>query len=279
MSPLSPLSDASPLKTSPSRKTVNELLPPAENIILIASGKGGVGKTWFSISLAHLLAQKSKRILVFDGDLGLANIDIQLGLTPESDLGSVLEGTVSFDDAIFTYSPAGFDILAGRSGSGALAQLDFAQLTRIREELRLQALRYDWVFIDLGAGIGGTVRSLTPIASKCLLIINDEPTAITDGYAFLKVTRRTCPHIDFEIVINQADSEHAGQETFEGFARVCERFINYKPTLGGIIRRDPHVKDAIRNQTSIVTRFPESTAVKDLAKISSKLVNLQKQPA
>src|ERR1700728_1653179 len=104
------------------------------NMIAIASGKGGVGKTWFAITLAHALAKKGKHVLLFDGDLGLANVDIQLGLTPERDLGAVVEGTSTLPAAVTHYTEGGFDILAGRSGSGNLAMMTTQKLSELRND-------------------------------------------------------------------------------------------------------------------------------------------------
>ncbi len=248
---------------------------PAPNITLIASGKGGVGKTWFTISLAHQLASDGKRVLIFDGDLGLANIDIQLGINPNHDLGDVIEGTCSFRDAITTHPIANtqntFDILPGRSGTGSLAQLPLERLSLLREDLKALAGSYDHVFIDLGAGIGGIVKSLTPAAAKCILVMNDEPTSLTDGYAFLKVTKRNHPELDISILINAADSQSQGESTFNGFNTVCKKFLNFSPHCIGIIRRDHHIKDAIRHQTALITRHPNSDAVKDVSKIAKQV--------
>lgn len=239
-----------------------------KNIVMIASGKGGVGKTWFSITLAHTLAARNQKVLVFDGDLGLANVDIQLGLNPDHDLGDVVEGRIDFKGAITSYKDGGFDIMAGRSGSGTLSDLSPARLSMVREELKNAAKSYDWVLIDLGAGIGGIVKSLTPAAGKCLLVINDEPTSITDAYAFLKVTRRNHPHLSLDILVNHADSTTQGHQTYEGFAAVCEKFLNYKPALAGIIHRDTHIKDSIRHQMALTKRFPDSKAAKDVARVA-----------
>src|SRR6195952_5967918 len=120
-------------------------------IVAVASGKGGVGKTWFSITLAHALARQGKRVLLFDGDLGLANVDIQLGLMPGRDLGTVIAGKASLRDATLRYEAGGFDILAGRSGSGALSALSPAVLETVLDGLRGAAIGRDVVLLELGA--------------------------------------------------------------------------------------------------------------------------------
>src|ERR1700719_1945126 len=114
-------------------KTDKAVAPPislqCRNMIAIASGKGGVGKTWFAITLCNALAKRGKHVLLFDGDLGLANVDIQLGITPERDLGGVIDGTVTLPGAVTKYAEGGFDILAGRSGSGSLGTLSAQKIS------------------------------------------------------------------------------------------------------------------------------------------------------
>ena len=122
-------------------------------MIAIASGKGGVGKTWFAITLAHALAQQGRRVLLFDADLGLANVDIQLGLTPVLDLADVIAGRASIAQAALRNQEGGFHILAGRSGSGMFSGLPPAVLERTLAELREATAGFDVVLLDLGAGL------------------------------------------------------------------------------------------------------------------------------
>jgi len=241
-----------------------------KNIVLIASGKGGVGKTWFSITFASALAKLGQKVLLFDGDLGLANVDIQLGLTPETDLAHYITGKASFEDAISVKEGVDFDILAGRSGSGSLSTLSSQRFTLLKSELKKAASRYDTVLIDLGAGIGQTVRNLSQIASKAYVITTDEPTSMTDAYAFIKVSKQVYPSLDMSLVINQADTEFEGQKTYDTLKKVSQNFLHYAPDLLGIIKRDKKVKDAIKNQTSILARHPNSEAAKDVLNIAKK---------
>lgn len=131
-------------------------------IVAVASGKGGVGKTWLAIALAHSAARAGRRVLLFDGDLGLANVDIQLGLTPEHDLAVVIAGRATLGQTALQYAEGGFDIVAGRSGSGALSALDPERLVRVLAALRAEARRYELVLLGLGAGLDRAVRRMPP---------------------------------------------------------------------------------------------------------------------
>ncbi|MCE2926783.1 MAG: MinD/ParA family protein [Rickettsiales bacterium] len=242
------------------------------HIVAIASGKGGVGKTWLSVTLAHLCARTGKRVLLFDGDIGLANVDVQLGLTPPRDLSSVLSGKHSLKEAVTRFPEGGFDIIAGRSGSASLASLPPDKLERIASELITLQQDYDLVFLDLGAGVEQNVQYLASIASKCLVVVTDEPTSLTDGYAFIKIARGNKNPPDIAVVINQASTQKEGESTYHAINKACVNFLNISPPLYGIIRRDNKVKDSIRNQKSLITRAPHSTAATDAAALSVKLM-------
>ena len=191
-------------------ETVGAAAPEKRNIIAVASGKGGVGKTWFSITLAHAMAKAGQRVLLFDGDLGLANIDVQLGVTPRRDLGSVIAGQTTMAQAVDRFEEGGFDFIAGRSGSGNLASLPPTRLVSLRSELQSVAQGYDSVVLDLGAGIERAVRVLVGRVRTCLVVATDEPTSITDAYAFIKVTALDHLVDDIRIVVNMAGSARDG---------------------------------------------------------------------
>lgn len=265
------MNDPIPLKTA-ARPTPSPLaMLRCPNMLAVASGKGGVGKTWFSITLCHMLAKKGRKILLFDGDLGLANVDIQLGLTPEKDLGHVMEGQISLADAAFRYEEAGFDILVGRSGSGNLAALGTQRIADLRGDLILLAKDYDHVLVDLGAGVDRAVRQMAGPAATTYVVVTDEPTSLTDAYAFIKLSRAANPGADLRVVVNMAANASEGQKTYQTIAKACETFLRYVPPLAGIIRRDPKVRDAIRAQTPLLTRSPLCEAAADIEVIAAQI--------
>ena len=243
------------------------------NMIAIASGKGGVGKTWLAATLTQALAERSRKALLFDGDLGLANIDIQLGLTPAKDIGGVVAGQYGLAEAVVTVGASPFDVVAGRSGAGSLASLPANKLTLLTEELLALAGRYDDVVLDLGAGIERTVRHLALRAATCLVVATDEPTSLTDAYAFIKLMWRPNPQADLRIVINMAGSKGEGERTYGTLRKACDSFLKATPPLAGIVPRDPKVKDSIRSQSSILVRHPSAPAARAVTALAKALRN------
>jgi flagellar biosynthesis protein FlhG len=243
-----------------------------DHLIAVASGKGGVGKTFFSITLSHALARRGNRVLLFDGDLGLANVDIQLGLMPHYDLGSVIAGKLSLNQASMHYEEGGFDVIAGRSGSGSLANIPLSRLQILGEDLSLMSAHYDRVILDLRAGVEKSVRQLARSADTILVITSDEPTSLTDAYAFIKLTALERPNLDIRVVVNSSNSTREGERTYQTLFKACQGFLKISPPLAGIVRRDACVRDTIRNQTPILTRSPCSEAAIDIEAIAERLI-------
>ena len=241
-------------------------------MIVVASGKGGVGKTWFSISLAQALARKGRRVLLADADLGLANIDVQLGIQPERDLTAVLSGKMTPAEAATAIPDAGFEVLAGRSGSGALASLSPTALDAFLMALR--KARGDWqdVVVDLGAGLDLAQRRIAAAADLLLVVATEEPTSLTDAYAVLKLHGMDNPGGVSSIIVNMADDRASGQRTYEALRRAAGAFLKREIPLAGIVRRDGKVREAIRHQAPLLTRHPSAAAALDVEAIAQTLV-------
>jgi flagellar biosynthesis protein FlhG len=228
-----------------------------------------VGKTWFAITLAQALAQAGRRVLLFDGDLGLANIDIQLGLVPPHDIAGVLAGQITLEEAVSGVPGAGFDVLPGRSGSGSLSRLGVPQLETLLGTLG--EARYDTILLDLGAGLGTNIRRMAAWADMLLTVATDEPTSLTDAYAVLKLFGMDKTGGDARLVVNQAASLAAGRRTHETLARASQTFLGRSLPLAGIIRRDEHVRDSIRRQTPLLTRHPGCQAAEDVRALAHNI--------
>jgi flagellar biosynthesis protein FlhG len=239
------------------------------SLLAIGSGKGGVGKTWLAASLAHALARLGGRVLLFDGDLGLANIDVQLGLEPGPDLASVLSGRCRLAQAVRRFEPGGFDVIAGRSGCGDLTLLAPHSVAALLADLPALAPAYDRVLLDLPAGIDSIVRRLLAAADSCLVLTTDEPPAITD--ALIKARRAETADFAPQLVVNQVASHDIGRRTYEGLLRVCEHFLGLRPGLAGIVRQDPRVPQAIRQQAPFLLRSPISPAAQDIEALARHL--------
>jgi len=244
---------------------------PAGHLIAVASGKGGVGKTWFSITLSHALAKAGKKVLLFDGDLGLANIDVQLGLMAKRDLNDVIEGNLGLEHVVEHYAEGGFDVIAGRSGHGSLSSLPLERLNTLLKQICNIVPKYDAVIIDLGAGIDRTVRFIAAATDTTIVVTNDEPTALTDAYALIKLSHAAGHGDNIKVVINMAEDPKTGENTYNTLLKACKNFLKLAPPLIGIIRQDKRVKDAIRAQTPYLTRSPNTETAGDIEKIAGKI--------
>lgn len=247
----------------------------SSRIITVASGKGGVGKTWVSTTLCHLFASKGKRVLLFDGDLGLANVDIQLGLLPETDLGQVLSGAITLDGAITRYDMAngqgGFDVISGQSGSGTLASLKKEKLLALNQDLVQLSRQYDLTFMDLGAGVETSVMSLCKFSDKIITVVTADPTSLTDAYAFIKLNHMRKPDMRLGILVNMVEDRHEGKRTYEALKKACQNFLKFTPDYLGSVRRDKHVVDSIRHQIPLMQRHPKSLAGEDMEEIAKRV--------
>ncbi|MDB5378576.1 MAG: putative flagellar biosynthesis protein FlhG [Rubritepida sp.] len=235
-------------------------------LIAIASGKGGVGKTCLAIGLAQALAEAGRGPLLADGDLGLANVDVQLGLQPARDLGDVLAARCAIEEAVI-HHPAGFDVLPGRSGSATLAAMDGTALVALLREQRRD------VVLDLGAGLGVAQRHLAARADLLVVVASEEPTSLTDAYAVLKLHRRDAPDARAGVLVNMVAQRAQALRVHAALDSACRNFLGAGVPLLGAVRRDPKVPAAIRAQVPLLTRHPSSPAAQDLRDVAARLLD------
>jgi flagellar biosynthesis protein FlhG len=241
--------------------------------LTVASGKGGVGKTWFAVTLAQALAMENEGVLLVDADLGLANVDVQLGLTPHADLAAVVARRIKLQAAVSAYgggrsaaTRGGFDVLPGRSGTGTLAGLAQAELNTLAAGLVALEPAYDRIVVDLGAGLDLIVTTFAtheaggPGSHAVLVVLTDEPTSLTDAYAFIKVIRARAPATDLRVIVNRASSYSRGKRTYQALETACRNFLGFSPLLAGVVPEDARVAESIRHQSALLTRHPQSKA-------------------
>lgn len=245
-------------------------------VIALASGKGGVGKTVLSISLARALSRAGERTLLVDADLGMANVDVQLGLNPPGDIAAIVAGDMLLSEAVAgafggSDKRGGFDIISGRSGSASLASLDLASVNVLAAGLAAASMAFDRTILDLAAGADRSTIRLAAAADDIVMVINDEPTSLTDAYAFVKTLRMRDEGASPFVVVNNAQDKRSAMAAFQTFAKTCESFLGYTPTLAGIIRRDMAVGKSIRAQKPVALHSPASPVVSDLDALAKAL--------
>ena len=237
-------------------------------MVAVSGGKGGVGKTNTSLNTAIALGQLGKRVLVLDADLGLANVDVMLGLRVKRNLSHVLSGECELDDIIID-GPAGIKIIPATSGSQSMVDLtpsEHAGLIRAFSEMQTQ---FDVLIVDTAAGISDMVLSFTRAAQDVMLVVCDEPTSITDCYALMKLLSRDHGVFKFKVVANMVRSPKEGQQLFAKLTKVTDRFLDVAIELVAVIPYDENMRKSVRKQQVIVEAYPQSPAALayvDLAK-------------
>jgi flagellar biosynthesis protein FlhG len=247
--------------------SLNPVQPNPVQVIAVTGGKGGVGKTSVSVNLATALASRGKQVLLLDGDLGLANVDVFLGLTPRLTVADVLAGNCTLEEVIVD-APQGFKVVPSASGIAQLAELDTLTHLGLVRAFGDLASRLDVMVVDTAPGIVGSVLQFSQAAQQVLVVICDEPASLTDAYALIKILSRDHGVKQFRVVANQSRGKGLGQALFERFERVANRFLSVELDYVGEIPEDPFLRRAVREQRPVVAAYPgcpAAVALKTLA--------------
>jgi flagellar biosynthesis protein FlhG len=245
---------------------------PARNpLVAIASGKGGVGKTNLTANLAVAAAGLGARVLAVDGDLGLSNLDVLLGLAPPRSVADVIEGRCALEEALFE-GPRGVRILPAAGGRAELAALAGARLEALVSCLWRASAAFDLVLVDAGAGIGPAVVGLACASARVLLVTTPEPTAFADAYATLKVLRQARPSLGLELLVNEAPGEIEARRTHARLERMSQRFLGSGLAYAGELPSDPRLALAVAQQRAVVEAFPNAPVTRRLVRLAARLV-------
>ena len=242
-------------------------------VISVTSGKGGVGKTNVVANLALALHHMAKRVLILDADLGLANMDILLGLNPRYTINHVLKGEKRLDDIIIE-APGGFKLLPAASGMQELTELDSSQRLFLLNELDSLQDLFDVLLIDTGAGISSNVMYFNFAAMEKVVIVTNEPTSMTDAYALIKILTNKYHQKRFKVLVNAANSALEADRIYRHLSLVVDKFLE-SPSLDylGWIPYDKLIPAAIRQQQLVLQKYPNSPAGRSFRKLASRLMS------
>jgi len=250
---------------------------PRLRTIAVTSGKGGVGKTNIVTNLAIRLAELGQRVLLLDGDLSLANVDLLLGLVPEATLYDVVAGRCSVEEILLA-GPAGIQILPASSGVEEMANLDDYRREVLLRSLEAVARDRDVLLVDTGSGIHAQSMRLAQVADEILVVTTPEPPAFADAYATLKVLsarRFVCPP---RLVVNMAASSAEANRVAGRVRRVARRFLGLELEVCGMIPRDESVWRAVQEQQPFLTAHPTSPAAEAIRRLAACLLGWPGEP-
>jgi flagellar biosynthesis protein FlhG len=242
----------------------------------ITSGKGGVGKTCLAVNLGFALAQQGKRVLLVDGDLGLANVDVLLNLEVRATMQDILDQDADPLKTVIPVNPW-LSVLPASSGVPEMANLGPEDQAVLGEVLKTVAAPFDYVLVDTGAGLGQAVLWFNTLADYSLVVVTPDPTALTDAYALIKVLVQHYQYYHFQVILNSVQGEQEASKTFETLAQAASKFLNLHLDYLGSVPADPAVKKALRTQGSFLEQFPQSEASLAVKTIAGRMARLSQQ--
>lgn len=261
-----PMPDKLPDQAAGLRRMSN---PKPVSVFAVASGKGGVGKTNVSVNLSLALAELGKKVMLMDADLGLANVDLMLGLRPVYNLSHVLTGERTLEEVIID-GPGGIKVIPAASGIKMMSELspmEHAGVIRAFSELSLDL---DMLLVDTAAGISDSVISFSHAAHEIIVVVCDEPASMTDAYALMKVLNQDQGVQRFRILSNMTHSAQEGQELFAKLVKVTDRFLDATLQYVGAVPYDDYLRKAVKKQRPVVEAYPRSRSAMAFKNLAQK---------
>jgi flagellar biosynthesis protein FlhG len=237
-------------------------------VIAVTGGKGGIGKTLVAVNLGAALAQLGRNTMLLDADLGLANVDVLLGLRTRHTLEHVMNGECALEDVIVTAS-SGLRVVPAASGSVDMANMGRAEHAGLIHAFSELLEPVDLLLIDTAAGLSEGVVTFSESAHRVVVVVCDEPASITDAYGLIKVLTRRQPDCRIEVVANMVDGPSHGRALHEKLARVSHRFLGVTPAYFGCIPYDEYLRRAVRRQATVVETYPSSPSARAFARLAT----------
>ncbi|MFC0558586.1 MinD/ParA family protein [Halalkalibacter alkalisediminis] len=245
-------------------------------VIAVVSGKGGVGKSNVCLNFAISLSKLGEKVAIFDLDIGMANLNILMGLTPNYHLMDLLDNQLSIWD-IMEEGPAGISYIAGGSGFSSFVELNDERLKKFFSQLELIGENFDYIFLDMGAGATKESIELVMAAHDVFVVTTPEPTAITDAYSMIKFIFLRDDYKPMYLIVNRVDSEKEGDRTIENFKKVALKFLQKDIKALGYIPNDPTVSKAVKAQTPFVIYDQFAKASKAVAGLASVYIGRKQE--
>ncbi len=241
-------------------------------IYTVTSGKGGVGKSNFTVNLALALTELGKRVAIFDADLGMANLDVILGVTPRYNLEHVIRGEVLLKD-IIVKGPKGLSLIPGGSGIEELANLSQRQINNLLQGFSKIGQYYDVIVVDTGAGLANNVINFILGSDEVILISTPEPTSITDAYGVIKVISNNDKQKKINLIINQMQSQQEGERVSNRLITTAREFLGIDVNLLGLLPYDEQVIRSVMKRRPFLLEFPRAKITRSINQIAAKLIN------
>ncbi|MFC7679588.1 MinD/ParA family protein [Paenibacillus sp. GCM10028914] len=257
---------------------LSEITPKVSaKIITVSSGKGGVGKSNFTLNFALALKSMGKKVLVFDADIGMANIDVLMGVSSKFSLYHLLRKEKNIEEVI-QYGPEGLPYIAGGSGIADMISLSENDLNYFISQIERISSEMDFIIFDTGAGLSKENMKFITSADQCLVVTTPEPTSITDAYALIKVVHGSDPDVQFSLVVNRAGDEVEARQAADKITFTSRRFLDLEIEMLGYVTDDPYVVKSVKRQIPFTLAFPKCEAARDVKRLALRYLAIPSAP-
>lgn len=264
------------MKKKKAEKQVQNFNTASTRTIAIASGKGGVGKSTFTVNFAYNLRKLDKKVLIIDSDIGMANLDIMLGVQPNYDMGHLLREECSLEEAVIE-GPAGIKLLSGITGDDSFIDIKNEAMKKLIELGDKIEKNYDYLLIDLGAGAAKSIVNTILAAEELILLLTTEPTSVMDSYSLIKILSKHKYNKKIKLVINQSQNKKDADKTAKRIIKTVKNYLDLDLTLVGSISHDRKISEALRKQKPYSEIFSNRKAAQDFENLTRKISGEEKK--